>query len=327
MAKKAEIISITINEGTAEVGYATGTVRKYPENEIPKTVQAWLDKYQVSSTDEVRYWRSGFGNVTGRVDDERVFFGSYTQVRDYIMDILAGDGWYDIFPECDSMVETHKRLAPERIIYLAKTDEPEEEDIEEAIAEEPIEEMVEETVIEETAIEEAPQLPVVVETETAIEVVENEVSEECRKDSEEFGNSEGFEAVRAVATMVASSVKIAVAAIRTAAPVAVKAIAWTANKVVDLYFWLTTYCPIAARWLTIHLAWFIQDAIPVITGAARKAGAAARVAGRGIVHGTATLAGWGLVAGLTAISLSLKTAEVVAEGWKLREEIIAEQAA
>lgn len=41
---KATITNVTVNENTYVVTYSTGTVRKYPEDKLPQTVQSWLNQ-------------------------------------------------------------------------------------------------------------------------------------------------------------------------------------------------------------------------------------------------------------------------------------------
>lgn len=157
--------------------------------------------------------------------------------------------------------------------------------------------------------EEAPMLPAVVETETAITAA----GDEAREDAQE----EKLEQWLTMAGIVAA---VAKEAAQKAAPMAAKAGAWSLCRLVDLYYWLTTYLPIGARWLAVHLIWAMVDSVPIIAARAKAVGRAARAAGL-------AMAGWGAVIVLAAASLSLRTAEVVADGWRLREEIIAEQAA
>ena len=45
MKKAVEITMVDICEGNVEVRYITGTVRKYPEDKIPKTVQSWMAEH------------------------------------------------------------------------------------------------------------------------------------------------------------------------------------------------------------------------------------------------------------------------------------------
>ena len=45
MKKAVEITMVDICEGNVEVHYITGTVRKYPEDKIPKTVQSWMAEH------------------------------------------------------------------------------------------------------------------------------------------------------------------------------------------------------------------------------------------------------------------------------------------
>lgn len=48
MAKKATIINVTVDStiNTAYVTYDSGSEKLYPANEMPKTVQAWLEAHQ-----------------------------------------------------------------------------------------------------------------------------------------------------------------------------------------------------------------------------------------------------------------------------------------
>lgn len=49
---KATIQNVTIQNGKAVVNYSTGTVREYPADKMPKTVQTWMEEHNDSTQEE-----------------------------------------------------------------------------------------------------------------------------------------------------------------------------------------------------------------------------------------------------------------------------------
>ena len=49
---KATIQNVTIQNGKAVVNYSTGTVREYPADKMPKTVQIWIEEHNDSIQEE-----------------------------------------------------------------------------------------------------------------------------------------------------------------------------------------------------------------------------------------------------------------------------------
>ena len=131
--------------------------------------------------------------------------------------------------------------------------------------------------------------------------------------------------------MVARAAKAVAGATRVAAPVVARVLvilaSLLANGLVDGYYAATTYLPIWGRRAALHTAWFIQDAIPAVRAGLVATGKAVKAAGLATARAAMVATGWAMVAALTTISVSIKTAKILADGWRLREEIISEQAA
>lgn len=64
MKKAVEITNVTIENGTATVTYITGTVRKYPEDNLPKTVQSWMEAHREEAAEEPSYKEEAPGVIT-----------------------------------------------------------------------------------------------------------------------------------------------------------------------------------------------------------------------------------------------------------------------
>ena len=176
---------------------------------------------------------------------------------------------------------------------------------------------------------EAEALPVEVEM-TEVEVVEEvEVDEAEAPKADRL--AEAIRAGKALAMMVARAAKAVAGATRVVAPVVARVLvilaSLLANGLVDGYYAATTYLPIWGRRVALHTAWFIQDAIPAVRAGLVATGKAIKAAGLAIAKAAMMVAGWAMVATLTTISLSIRTAKTMAEGWRFREELIHENVA
>ena len=176
---------------------------------------------------------------------------------------------------------------------------------------------------------EAEALPVEVEM-AEVEVVEEVEAKEAKAPKADR-LAEAIEIGKAVAVMVARAAKAVAGATRVAAPVVAKVlvilVSFLANTLVDGYYAATTYLPIWGRRVALHTAWFIQDAIPAVRAGLVATGKAIKAAGLAIAKAAMMVAGWAMVATLTTISLSIRTAKTMAEGWRFREELIHENVA
>lgn len=274
MKKAVEITMVAIENGTATVTYITGTVRKYAEAKLPKTVLSWMAEHQEAAE--------------APAEEPTGFVLVDTPATGFVL------------------VDTPEEPMVTALVPVATT----------------------------TAL--VPMVPVTVDTDDTVEA-EAEAAEAIlvtgealRAQALKEAAETATKAVEIITKAAEVAAKVAKAAVKVAPEVARKAASgtvWTMDKLVDLYYWVTTYLPIAARWLAVHLIWTIQGAIPVVTGATRKATAAAKVAGRGVARAASAVAGWGLVGALAGVSISIKAARMAAEGWKLREEIIREDRA
>lgn len=262
--KKVEITMVTIENGTATVTYITGTVRKYAEENLPKTVLFWMAARQEAAE--------------APAEEPTDFVLVDTPITDFVLIETPGAPMMT-----DLVPATTTALTP-------------------------------------------------IETETTEEAIEavQVTSEALRAQAIKEAIETATKAVNAITKAVKVAVKVAKAVAENAPEVAKRATVgavWTVDRLVDLYYWVTTYLPIAARWLMVHLIWTIQGAVPAIQEALRKATGAVRMAGLGIVRAASAVAGWGFVGALAGVSISIKVARMAAEGWKLREEIIAENKA
>lgn len=182
--------------------------------------------------------------------------------------------------------------------------------------------MTEEAEVETIEVE---ALPVKVETIPAeVEVVEVEEAEAPKADR----LADAIQVGKAVAMMVARAAKAVAGATRVVAPVVARVLVilagLLANGLVDGYYAATTYLPIWGRRAALHTAWFIQDAIPAVRAGLVATGKAIKAAGLATARAAMVATGWAMVATLTTSSISIKTAKVVVEGWKFREELIHE---
>lgn len=299
MKKAVEITKITIENGTATVTYVTGTVRKYAEGKLPKTVLSWMAAHQEAT--EAPAEEPSTEELTGFVLVD-------TPTTGFVL------------------IEAPEEPTVTALVPVAMTTT-----------------LVPVTVDTDGTVDTSAELTMVIdswveaETEAAEDAAEaiRVTSEALRAQAIKEATETATKAAKAITKAAKVAVKAAKAVAENAPEVAKRAAvgaAWTMDKLVDLYYWVTTYLPIAARWLAVHLIWTIQGAIPVvqksvrtIAGATRKAVKAARIAGLGVARAASAAAGWGLVAVLAGVSISIKIARMAAEGWKLREEIINER--
>lgn len=246
-------------------------------------------------------------------------------VRKYPMDKIPGTvtAWMGEHPLEDKAVEEPAQIETTAEIVTEEATEttgflligdPTQEITMEAIKGEAVE-----------AVEDAPQLPALIETE---EAPEDATKEEAS--IQVTGEAIKAQAIAEASETIAKAAAIAVKATK-AAPVAVEAAVWTWSKAVNLYYWLTTYLPIGARWIVVHLIWAIQDILPAMREALVTIGRAAGLIGHGASRAASVVAGWlfvGVLATVGAIRVSSKAIhKTVASGWAMREEIIRDMAA
>lgn len=131
------------------------------------------------------------------------------------------------------------------------------------------------------------------------------------------------EAAVMAGAFIVSAAKVAMKEAPKAAAAAVKGVAWTADKVISLYYWLTTYAPILARRLMFFLVW---DVLPALKEARKATMKAAGITGRALERAAVAAGGWALVTILYGVGIAVKTGKAVASGWAMRKEIIEEMA-
>jgi len=88
--------------------------------------------------------------------------------------------------------------------------------------------------------------------------------------------------------------------------------------IMDLYYWVTTYIPIGARWLFIHLVWAIQDyVIPTVKRVAPKVGRVTLMVTIEIIKATCVMV-------ILIVALVKRLIITWKEGWEFRKELINE---
>lgn len=301
MKKAVEINTITIENGIATITYATGTIRKYPERELPKTVKVWLEKKQIRSTDEERFWLASCGNGSINQDDELLYFGSYTRVKEHLLESHPDATWYDIVPASSTMIKNYRAYAPERIVDV--TEKAETEEAEETEAD-----------VEKVP---APELPAVVEEEQeeVIEAVQYPLQTSFNEEQPEFVEPKTgilSKAADLSVSLIEATAKATKAIILTAGPVILQGIMAGLPVLVSLL--------VKAGFALVDLLlafafWFPEMVV--------RTGRKVWVVWPTVVTEVGILARRTIRVAVMAANITLQT---VRSGWQMRAEIIAEQA-
>ena len=174
------------------------------------------------------------------------------------------------------------------------------------------------------------QVPAVVE-DTAIEVVEPvaEAKETVTVTATEAPKRATInkEAVLGVLRAIWAALPVIGATVVSIIKSLIAILAWVADKMISVYYAVTTYIPIWGRSIALHIAWFVQDSIPAVIRTGKAAWAGLRAFGGIAFEAGLMVAGWIATCIVVAVSVATKAAKVAVEGWNLREEIISESKA